>query len=112
MTWPFVKPAFGYSTLSRFESDRRRPSTSTSRRVERGTNRSLPRERAGQSFGMDPNSLVLQYLSEAHATETALVTNLRAHIAMTTAGTYKKVLERHLKETQAQVENIDKRRGE
>jgi ferritin-like metal-binding protein YciE len=61
---------------------------------------------------MDPNALVLQYLSEAHATETALVTNLRAHIAMTTDNAYKKVLERHLKETQAQVSNIDARRSE
>jgi ferritin-like metal-binding protein YciE len=61
---------------------------------------------------MDPNSLVLQFLSEAHATETALVTNLRAHGAMTTDGSYKKLLERHLKETQAQVKNIDERRAE
>jgi ferritin-like metal-binding protein YciE len=61
---------------------------------------------------MDPNDLVLQYLSEAHATETALVTNLRAHIAMTTDNAYKRLLERHLKETQAQVTNIDERRSE
>jgi ferritin-like metal-binding protein YciE len=61
---------------------------------------------------MDPNALVLQYLSEAHATETALVTNLRAHIAMTTDDSYRKLLERHLKETQAQVSNIDDRRAE
>jgi ferritin-like metal-binding protein YciE len=61
---------------------------------------------------MDPNALVLQYLSEAHATETALVTNLTAHIAMTTDAQYKKVLQRHLDETRAQVSNIDDRRGE
>jgi ferritin-like metal-binding protein YciE len=61
---------------------------------------------------MDPNALVLQYLSEAHATETALVTNLTAHIAMTTDGSYKKLLQRHLDETKAQVENIDRRRDE
>jgi len=61
---------------------------------------------------MDPNALVLQYLSEAHATETALVTNLRAHIAMTSDGSYKSVLQRHLEETQAQVRNIDRRRAE
>src|SRR3954449_6386759 len=99
-------------TLSRFDRDRRRPSTSTSRRVERGTGRSLPPVGLGQSSGMDPNSLVLQYLSEAHATETALVTNLKAHIAMTSDGSYKRVLERHLDETRAQVTNIDRRRGE
>lgn len=61
---------------------------------------------------MDPKTLVLQYLDEAHATETALVTNLKAHIAMTTEKSYKRLLERHLKETRAQVENIDKRRKE
>ena len=61
---------------------------------------------------MDPNSLVLQYLSEAHATESALVTNLKAHIAMTTDAQYKRVLERHLEETQAQVSNLDDRRSE
>ncbi|MDP9294568.1 MAG: hypothetical protein M3O90_09130 [Actinomycetota bacterium] len=31
-------------------------------------------------------TMVLQYLDEAHATEQALVTNLRAHIAMTPRG--------------------------
>jgi ferritin-like metal-binding protein YciE len=61
---------------------------------------------------MDPNALVLQYLSEAHATETALVTNLTAHIAMTSDAPYKGVLQRHLGETKAQVKNIDERRGE
>ncbi len=61
---------------------------------------------------MDPNALVLQYLSEAHATESALVTNLTAHIAMTSDAQYKKVLQRHLDETKAQVGNIDERRSE
>ena len=61
---------------------------------------------------MDPNALVLQYLSEAHATESALVTNLTAHIAMTSDAQYEKVLRRHLDETKAQVKNIDERRSE
>jgi ferritin-like metal-binding protein YciE len=61
---------------------------------------------------MDPNALVLQYLSEAHATESALVTNLTAHIAMTSDSQYEKVLRRHLDETKAQVKNIDERRSE
>ena len=61
---------------------------------------------------MDPNALVLQYLSEARATETALVTNLTAHIAMTSDAQYEKVLRRHLDETKAQVKNIDERRSE
>ena len=45
-------------------------------------------------------ALLLQHLEEAHATEQALVTNLRAHIAMTPRGTYRTSLERHLTETQ------------
>ena len=61
---------------------------------------------------MDPNDLVLQYLDEAHATETALVTNLRAHIAMTTDAEYERLLKRHLSETQDQVAAIKVRRGE
>lgn len=60
---------------------------------------------------MDPKALVSQYLSEAHAVESALVTNLRAHIGMTVDGPYKKVLERHLDETRAQVQAIDERRA-
>src|SRR5215208_6321225 len=42
MTWPFVNPASGYIGLSRFESDSRRPSISTSRRLAGGTPRLLP----------------------------------------------------------------------
>ena len=61
---------------------------------------------------MDPKTLVLQYLDEAHATETALVTNLRAHITMTTEGSYRTVLERHLEETQRHARNIARRRKE
>ena len=45
-------------------------------------------------------ALVVQILLEAHATEQALVTNLRAHIAMTPRGSYRDSLERHLTETQ------------
>src|SRR3954453_79321 len=45
-------------------------------------------------------AMVLQYLQEAHATEQALVTNLRAHISMTPRGSYRDSLERHLGETQ------------
>jgi len=58
---------------------------------------------------MDPNSLVLQYLDEAHATETALVTNLKAHIAMTTRAPYKKRLKEHLKETKAHARGLERR---
>ena len=44
--------------------------------------------------------LLVAQLEEAHATEQALVTNLRAHIAMTPRGSYRESLERHLTETQ------------
>src|SRR5215210_9109683 len=45
-------------------------------------------------------ALVVQHLQEAHATEQALVTNLRAHISMTPRGSYRDSLERHLTETE------------
>ena len=61
---------------------------------------------------MDPKTLVLQYLDEAHATETALVTNLRAHLTMTSEGSYRDLLQRHLGETQRQVKAIDRRRSQ
>ena len=47
-------------------------------------------------------AILLQQLDEAHATEHALVTNLRAHIAMTPRGSYRESLERHLEETRQQ----------
>jgi ferritin-like metal-binding protein YciE len=54
-------------------------------------------------------ALVIQYLNEAHATEEALVTTLRAHIAMTPKGSYRDLLERHLGETQQQARTIERR---
>jgi ferritin-like metal-binding protein YciE len=59
---------------------------------------------------MDPKTLTRSYLDEAHAMETALVTNLTAHIALTTDPDYRALLERHLEETRAQVRNIERRR--
>ena len=61
---------------------------------------------------MDSKTLVIKYLDEAHAIETALVSNLVAHIAMTTDDPYRKILERHLDETKTQVKAIDKRRSQ
>lgn len=61
---------------------------------------------------MDSKTLLLRYLDEAHATETALVTNLRAHITMADKGAYRSLLERHLTETEEQVENLARRRSE
>jgi ferritin-like metal-binding protein YciE len=59
---------------------------------------------------MDPKTLTRSYLDEAHAMETALATNLNAHIALTTDPDYRALLERHLEETRAQVRNIERRR--
>jgi ferritin-like metal-binding protein YciE len=59
---------------------------------------------------MDAKTLTRQYLDEAHAIETALVTNLTAHIAMTTDPDYRALLERHLEETRGHVRAVDRRR--
>jgi ferritin-like metal-binding protein YciE len=55
---------------------------------------------------------IIQYLSEAHATELALVRTLQAHIAMTPRGRYRTVLDRHLSETRGQAKAIERRLGE
>jgi len=59
---------------------------------------------------MDSKTLILKQFNEAHAMETALVTNLTAHISLTTDKAYRSLLERHLRETREQVEAIDARR--
>jgi ferritin-like metal-binding protein YciE len=61
---------------------------------------------------MKQKELVLQYLSEAHALETALVTNLTAHSAMTPSGAYKTLLERHLTTTREHAKNVERRINE
>jgi ferritin-like metal-binding protein YciE len=55
---------------------------------------------------------MLQYLDEAHAMETALVTNLGAHASLAPGGPLKTRIERHRRETQDQVKRIDERRKE
>src|SRR5918997_6328626 len=52
---------------------------------------------------------IVQYLSEAHATELALVRTLQAHISMTPRGDYRKLLERHLRETRSHADKVEKR---
>jgi ferritin-like metal-binding protein YciE len=54
---------------------------------------------------------VAQYLSEAHATELALVRTLQAHIGVTPQGDYRRLLERHLRETRQHADRIEKRLG-
>jgi ferritin-like metal-binding protein YciE len=52
---------------------------------------------------------VAQYLSEAHATELALVRTLQAHISVTPRGDYRRLLERHLRETRQHADRVAKR---
>jgi ferritin-like metal-binding protein YciE len=61
---------------------------------------------------MNPETLIRKQLDEAHAMESALVTNLNAHITLTTDNAYKAILRRHLGETREQVQAISKRRNE
>jgi ferritin-like metal-binding protein YciE len=55
---------------------------------------------------------LIQYLNEAHATELALVSTLRAHISMTPTGPYRSLLEEHLDVTRRQSERIERRLSE
>ncbi len=55
---------------------------------------------------------VVQYLSEAHASEMALVRVLQSQIAMTPRGSYRTALETHLGETREHAERVETRRGE
>jgi len=54
---------------------------------------------------------VSQYLNEAQATEQALIQTLRAHIAMTPAGSYREALEEHLTETREHARLVQDRLG-
>ena len=53
--------------------------------------------------------LVVHYLEETRALERSLVTNLKAHIAITPPGDYRSRLERHLDETRAHAGNLGQR---
>ena len=53
--------------------------------------------------------LLVRCLEEAHGVEKALITTLQAHIAMSPAGDYRLLLERHLSETRAQAGAIERR---
>lgn len=55
---------------------------------------------------------VVQYLSEAHASEVGLVSVLESQIAMTPRGSYRDGLEKHLGETRTHARRIEERLGE
>src|SRR4051794_9618465 len=44
---------------------------------------------------------LIRYLNEALAMERALISTLTAHVAMTPSGPYRRLLQRHLRETRA-----------
>lgn len=52
---------------------------------------------------------LVQYLTEARAMELALVRTLQAHIAVTPSGDYRRLLERHLRETRGHAERLSRR---
>ncbi|MGH2869863.1 MAG: ferritin-like domain-containing protein [Solirubrobacteraceae bacterium] len=55
---------------------------------------------------------IVQYLNEAHASEVGLVSVLRSQIAMTSRGSYRDGLERHLEETRGHAERVQRRLAE
>jgi ferritin-like metal-binding protein YciE len=57
-------------------------------------------------------NLVVQLLQEAQGAEAFAATTLQAHIAMTPASAYRRILERHLRETRDQSERLQRRLGE
>src|SRR4051794_12737536 len=61
---------------------------------------------------MTAQDKLLQYLSEAHALEGALVQTLTVHIAVTPDGAYRDLLERHLRETRDHAQALEQRLGE
>jgi ferritin-like metal-binding protein YciE len=60
----------------------------------------------------NPEQKIVQYLNEAHATETGLVRVLQSQIAMTPRGSYRTALEKHLSETRDHAERVERRLGE
>jgi ferritin-like metal-binding protein YciE len=54
----------------------------------------------------DANEKILQYLNEAHASESGLVRVLQSQIAMTPRGSYRTGLEKHLRETREHAERL------
>jgi len=55
---------------------------------------------------------LVQYLNEAHASETGLMNVLQSQIAVTPRGAYRDALERHLDETRDHARRVQKRLGE
>src|SRR4051812_12155363 len=58
---------------------------------------------------MTAHDKLVQYLSEAHALEAALVQTLTVHSSVTPQGEYRDLLQRHLGETRDHAEAIEER---
>src|ERR1700709_2574694 len=63
----------------------------------------LPPERIDMTKSTDK---VVQYLAEARATELGLVSELQAQIAMSPRGSYRSLLEKHLRETRGHADRL------
>ena len=61
---------------------------------------------------MNSSQKIAQYLTEARATEHALVRVLQSQIAMTPTGSYRSALEKHLDETRRHAERVGRRLSE
>src|SRR5215210_3045176 len=55
---------------------------------------------------------IVQYLAEARATELGLVRELQAQIAMAPRGSYRTLLEQHLRETRSHADRVGERLDE
>jgi ferritin-like metal-binding protein YciE len=60
----------------------------------------------------DATQKVVQYLDEARSSEQALVSELQSQIAMTPRGTYRTLLEKHLRETRGHADRLGTRLDE
>src|SRR6202044_2868038 len=58
---------------------------------------------------MNASQKLAQYLTEARASEHALVRVLQSQIAMTPSGSYRSALETHLDETRRHAERVERR---
>src|SRR5579872_5041119 len=70
------------------------------------------RPRAGEVNVSTTKDKILQYLNEAQATEQALVSTLRGHVAMTPRGDYRDDLEEHLRQTRRHAQMVRERIGQ
>ncbi len=61
---------------------------------------------------MDPRDKLVQYLDEARSSELALVRELQAQIALTPRGSYRTLLEKHLRETRSHADRLGTRLDE